>query len=68
MTAFETYLTLIKGYCGATLLFVSRAFANGGWLWSTFSMVASGIFTTLCASKLIQIGQKYQVFSYSSIV
>lgn len=56
MSAFEAYIALIKGYCGAVLLYASKAFANGGWAWSIATMLFSSLFTTLCAIKLIQIG------------
>jgi hypothetical protein len=53
MTAFQTYIAVIKGYCGACVLFTPKAYANGGWLFSTFALIFSGWFTTICALKLI---------------
>ena len=56
MTAFQTYIALIKGYVGACVLFTPKAYANGGYLFSTFAIFFSGWFTTICAVKLIKIG------------
>lgn len=55
MTAFETYIAIIKGYCGPVLLYVTKAFANGGLAWSNAVILVSGLFTTICALKLIKI-------------
>ena len=68
MSAFETYIAIIKGYCGQVLLYVTKAFANGGLVWSNLVMLISGIFTTICALKLIKIAQKTGIYSYSQIV
>ena len=67
MNAFQTYIAIIKGYCGAILLFTPKAYANGGLIWSNLVLVVSGGFTTVCALKLIQIAKKYQCYSYSKI-
>ena len=53
MTAFQAYIALIKGYCGACVLFIPKAFANGGYVFSVFSLAIAGAITTLGAVKLI---------------
>ena len=68
MNEFETYVAIIKGYCGAAVLLCPKAFSNGGYLYSVICIAVCGLFTTLCAKKLIECGQKYQCFSYSLIV
>ena len=68
MTAFSAYIALIKGYCGACVLFAPKAFANGGFIFSPVALVFAGWFSTICALKLIQSGQKLQCYSYSLIV
>ena len=57
MTAFEAYIALIKGYCGAGLLYSTKSFANGGYAWSNFTIIFAAFFTSVCAVKIIQIGQ-----------
>jgi amino acid permease len=56
MNEFETFIAIIKGYCGAVILFCPKAFGNGGFLYSVICLVASGIFTSICAIKLIKCG------------
>ena len=65
MNWFETYLACIKGYVGAGILFLPKSFANGGMVWSALVMCFSGWVTTICALKLIRIGQKMNCYCYS---
>ena len=54
--------------CGPILLYNTKKFANGGYLFSMVMMIISGYFTTVCALKLIQLAKKYRLYSYSQIV
>ena len=53
MTAFQAYIALIKGYCGAGLLYATKAYANGGFVWSNFTVIFCAFFTTVCGVKII---------------
>ena len=53
MTSFETYIALIKGYCGISVLLMPRAFQHGGWFASAGMEIGSAFITTLCAAKLV---------------
>ena len=53
MNAFETYIALVKGYCCVVILFIPKAFTNGGWLWGNVCILISAWFTTMCARKLV---------------
>ena len=68
MTPFQAYIALIKGYCGACVLFIPKAFANGGFVFSILSMSISGAITTLGAIKLVQVGLYLNSFNYGQIV
>ena len=68
MTWFQTYIALIKGYCGACVLFTPKAFANGGLIFSPVALLISGLFTSICAIRLIRLGQHFNCYSYSEIV
>ena len=68
MNWFESYIAIIKGYVGAGILFLPKSFSNGGMIWSSFVLCFSGWITTLCAMKLIRIGQKMNCYCYSQIV
>lgn len=65
LSAFDTYIAIIKGYCGPILLFITKAYDNGGWCFSSICMIVSGIFTLVCALKLIKIGKHYRCYCYS---
>ena len=68
MNWFESYIAIIKGYVGAGILFLPKSFSNGGIIWSSFVLCFSGWITTLCAIKLIRIGQKMNCYCFSQIV
>ena len=68
MNAFETYIALIKGYCGACILFQPKGFSNGGYIFSGIAMMLSCYFTIVCSLKLVQVGNKLRCYSYSEIV
>lgn len=64
---FETFLTLIKGFIATSILYNPKSFRNGGWLWTTVTMVLSCILTTYCAMLLLQIRDKTGLTNYSEI-
>ena len=45
--------TIIKCFIGSGILFLPKAFSNGGWLFSTVSMVFFAWLTNVCVTKLI---------------
>jgi len=67
MDAFETYIAVIKGYVGAGVLFIPKSFSNGGWAFSCMCLLTSGWISTMCAIKLVHIGQQQQCYSYPGI-
>ena len=58
MNAWQTYIAIIKGNCGAAVLFVPKAYANGGYLFANFAMAFCGALVGLCSVKLVHVGQK----------
>ena len=68
MTEFQTYIACIKGNCGACVLFIPKAYANGGLLFSNFAMIFMGTLLAFTSVKLVYCGQKMGAFSYSEIV
>ena len=68
MTEFQTYIACIKGNCGACVLFVPKAYANGGLFFSNFAMAFMGTLIACTSVKLIHCGQKMGCLSYSEIV
>jgi len=68
LSAWQTYVFLMKAYCGVSLLFFPKAFQNGGYLFSGLMETASAFLTTVCVMKLVKCGLHYGVFSYSGVV
>jgi hypothetical protein len=46
--------TIIKSFIGSGVLFLPKAFANGGWLFSIVSMAIMAAITNLCILRLVQ--------------
>lgn len=53
LTPFESYIACIKGYVGVSLLFIPKAFGNGGIVFSVCCVCFSCLITTVCGVKLI---------------
>ena len=68
MSAFETYIALIKGYCVLLVLILPKSFANGGFLASGFLLVLSGFFSAASACLLAEAGLKEKIYSYPLLV
>lgn len=68
MSPFATYVALIKGYCAIAILFIPKAFQNGGWLFSGVSMLISAAMTTICVVKLVSVGLNLKTYSYEMCV
>jgi proton-coupled amino acid transporter len=45
--------TLVKSFIGSGVLFLPKAFSNGGWLFSVLSMLFMAFVTNLCIMKLV---------------
>lgn len=43
MTAFETYVALIKGYCAIIILLLPKTFSHGGYVFSPICLIVSAI-------------------------
>lgn len=63
----ETYFALLKGYCALVIIILPKAFLSGGYLFSAFCIMLSGIITTKCAIKLVDCGLKTKLMCYPSI-
>ena len=68
MTWGETFVALLKGYCAIAVLVMPKGFVTGGWAASSILEATSAIVTTICAVKLVSVGLKEGVYSYSLII
>ena len=53
-----TYFTLLKAYVCTGCLYLPRNMINGGYLWSSFTVVLCGYLTTYCTMLLIETSRK----------
>jgi proton-coupled amino acid transporter len=51
------FATLLKMFIGSGVLFLPRAFANGGWLFSCVAMAACALITGVCILRLVECRQ-----------
>ena len=51
------FATLLKMFIGSGVLFLPRAFANGGWLFSSVAMAFCALITGVCILRLVECRQ-----------
>ena len=62
-----TFLTLIKGFVCMGVLYLPKAFINGGWVMTTLMLVLEAIVTCYCAILLIEVRATTNLTNYSQI-
>jgi proton-coupled amino acid transporter len=55
----KTFFTLLKAFIGTGIMFLPKAFRNGGLLFSTITLVTVSIVTGICFRLLLQCRKKY---------
>jgi len=55
----KTFFTLLKAFIGTGILFLPKAFNNGGLLFSSITLVVVSLVTTLCFRLLLQCKSHY---------
>ena len=68
MGVFETFFAVLKAYCAINVLLLPLSFKNGGYLLSPICMMAACFFETLCAIRLSDVANKYNIWTYPLIV
>lgn len=67
MSAFATYIALMKGYCALMILVLPKAFMRGGWAFSAGTMGISAFIQIIAALKLVEVGLHLNITSYERI-
>lgn len=62
-----TFLTLIKGFVCTGVLYLPKAFINGGWAISIVMMVLSAFLTIYCAFLLLEVRAKLKCSNYTEM-
>jgi proton-coupled amino acid transporter len=67
LSAFASYLTLIKGFVCTGVLYLPKAFINGGYAISIGMMIGSAILTIYCAMLLLEVRKKLNCSNYTEL-
>lgn len=63
----QTFMTLFKGFVCSSVIYVPKAYVNGGYAWISFTLIVCAILTAFCANLLLQVRSKTNLISYSDI-
>lgn len=63
----KTFFTLLKAFVGTGIMFLPKAFRNGGILFSSIVLIAVSIITTLCFRLLLQCRGRYGGGGYGEL-
>ncbi|CAK4031037.1 Vacuolar amino acid transporter 3 [Lecanosticta acicola] len=63
----KTFFTLLKAFVGTGIMFLPKAFRNGGILFSSTVLIAVSIVTTLCFRLLLQCRGRYGGGGYGEL-
>lgn len=64
LSPFESYIAILKGYAVVSILFLPKAFVDGGWLTSGIFLCTSGFISCLACTKLVDTGLATKLYSY----
>ena len=62
-----SFLTLFKGFVCTGILYLPKAFINGGYLITMIMMVLSAVLTIYCATLLLAVRKKTGVSNYTEL-
>lgn len=63
----KTFFTLLKAFIGTGIMFLPRAFRNGGILFSSLTLITVSIMTTICFRLLLHTRKKYGGGGYGEL-
>lgn len=63
----KTFFTLLKAFVGTGIMFLPKAFRNGGILFSSLVLITVSIITTVCFRLLLQCRSKYGGGGYGEL-
>lgn len=58
-TTKSTFFTLLKAFIGTGIMFLPKAFRNGGILFSSITLISVSLISTLCFRLLLQCRERY---------
>jgi proton-coupled amino acid transporter len=63
----KTFFTLLKAFVGTGIMFLPKAFRNGGILFSSITLVTVSVITTICFRLLLHCRRKYGGGGYGEL-
>ena len=63
----KTFFTLLKAFVGTGIMFLPKAFRNGGILFSSVTLITVSIVTTICFRLLLKCRKKYGGGGYGEL-
>jgi proton-coupled amino acid transporter len=63
----KTFFTLLKAFIGTGIMFLPKAFKNGGMLFSSITMIVVSIVTALCFELLLSCRKQYGGAGYGDL-
>lgn len=63
----KTFFTLLKAFVGTGIMFLPKAFRNGGILFSSITLVMTSLITTLCFTLLLSCRKRYGGGGYGEL-
>lgn len=63
----KTFFTLLKAFIGTGIMFLPKAFRNGGILFSSITLIVVSLITTVCFRLLLQCRQKFGGGGYGEL-
>jgi solute carrier family 36 (proton-coupled amino acid transporter) len=63
----KTFFTLLKAFVGTGIMFLPKAFRNGGILFSSITLITVSIVTTICFRLLLHCRRKYGGGGYGEL-
>ena len=63
----KTFFTLLKAFIGTGIMFLPRAFRNGGILFSSITLITVSIVTTICFRLLLKTRKQYGGGGYGEL-
>ncbi|KAK1065376.1 hypothetical protein LTR33_011850, partial [Friedmanniomyces endolithicus] len=63
----KTFFTLLKAFIGTGIMFLPKAFRNGGILFSSITLVSVSMITTLCFMQLLQCRKQHGGGGYGDL-
>ncbi|KAI6883723.1 vacuolar amino acid transporter 3 [Hortaea werneckii] len=63
----KTFFTLLKAFIGTGIMFLPKAFKNGGILFSSITLIMTSLITTLCFRLLLQCRKRYGGGGYGEL-